>query len=103
MEYEAVMTSEEIQMCYSISAFIQEDPKRFEMVNRALYTGLLARIDQLSEAKADLEVAATMFAHSRLFKGNEAFIAQKIRKWSDIGMCSVNWTTILEKLEKPKP
>lgn len=94
------MTQDEYLFCQSIAKFIEADPRRLRMVQDATFLGISTLNEKLMEAKADFETAAHMFANARLFKGNERFLAQKIRKWSDIGFTSTRWDSVLEKLEK---
>ena len=94
------MTQNEYAMCQAIAHFIEEDPSRFKMVQEAIHDGILSLNKKLIESKGDFEVVATMFAHTRLFKGNEKFIAQKIRKWHNQKFTSVEWTSILDKLDR---
>lgn len=44
----------------------------------------------------DMEVVASMAMNTRLFKGNEDFLAQKLERWH--GQTSLRWDDQIEKL-----
>ena len=45
---------------------------------------------------ADMEVVASMALNTRLFKGNELFLAQKLERWD--GKTSLKWDEQINKL-----
>ena len=46
----------------------------------------------------DMEVVANMAMNTRLFKGNENFLAQKLEKWH--GQTSLRWDDQIKKLKE---
>ena len=49
---------------------------------------------------ADMEVVASMALNTRLFKGNEKFLAQKLEHWE--GKTTLKWDEQIKKLKEKK-
>lgn len=47
---------------------------------------------------ADMEVVASMAMNTRLFKGNERFLAEKLERWE--GKTSLRWDDQIAKLKE---
>jgi regulator of sirC expression with transglutaminase-like and TPR domain len=84
--------------------FLQEVRSRSqdpEMMNRIIdvaVNGLQDRARKSDERAADMEVIASMAMNTRLFKGNENFLAQKLEKWN--GKTSLRWDDQIAKLKE---
>lgn len=79
---------------------VKDKPELVGHIATALTTGVCAAVEQQKAKATDMEVVASMAMHTRLYKGNERFIAQKIRLYSDANQTSLKWDDVLERLEK---
>lgn len=89
-----------LSMLEQIRMELHSTPELAAYITDAMTRGLQESIRLQIERAADMEVVASMALHNRLFKGNELFIAQKLRKWQ--GQTSVRWDDALKKLEEQK-
>lgn len=94
------MTNAQLMLLESIRTHLHQTPEFAAAITEAMTRGLAESAQLQKERAADMETVASMALHTRLFKGNEKFIAQKIRKWSDKGKTSLLWHDVLERLEK---
>ena len=72
------------------------DPLMLQNIILAAVSGVKRRAEDVRDHAVDMEVVASMALNTRLFKGNEKFIADKLEKWKH--MSSVRWDDQIAKL-----
>ena len=78
-----------------------KDPVMMQNIILAAVAGVKRRAEEVREHAVDMETVAIMALNTRLFKGNERFIADKLEKWKH--MNSTRWDNQIERLrEKAK-
>jgi len=78
-----------------------KDPETARAIINFAITGMHDRAVENREHAVDMEVIANMAMNTRLFKGNERFIADKLEKWKH--MNGLRWDDQIKKLrEKAK-
>lgn len=77
-----------------------QDPTMLRNVINVAITGCEDNAFKLQCKAADMEVVASMAMNTRLFKGNEDFLAQKLEKWQ--GQTSLRWDDQINKLKEKK-
>ena len=73
------------------------DPSMLQSIILAAVSGVKRRSEDVRAHAVDMEVVASMALNTRLFKGNEKFIADKIEKWKH--MSSVRWDDQIARLK----
>ena len=78
-----------------------KDPLMMQNIIIAAISGVKLHAVEVREHAVDMEVVANMAMETRLFKGNERFIAGKLKKWEH--MNGLKWDDHIKKLlEKAK-
>ena len=78
-----------------------KDPVMMQNIILAAVAGVKRRAEEVREHAVDMETVASMALNTRLFKGNERFIADKLERWKH--MNSNRWDDQIKKLrEKAK-
>ena len=78
-----------------------KDPAMMQRIVLSAISGLKTKAKEVREHAVDMETVANMALNTRLFKGNELFIADKLEKWRH--MNSTRWEQqILRLREKAK-
>ena len=78
-----------------------KDPAMMQRIVLAAIGGLQVKAKEVREHAVDMETVAIMALNTRLFKGHETFIADKLEKWKH--MNSNRWDAQIERLrEKAK-
>ena len=78
-----------------------KDPAMMRRIVSSAISGLQASAKEVREHAVDMETVASMALNTRLFKGNETFIADKLEKWKH--MNSNRWDQQIKRLrEKAK-
>jgi hypothetical protein len=78
-----------------------KDPVMMQSIILSAIGGLKVKSEQVRAHAVDMEVVANMAMETRLFKGNERFIADKLEKWKH--MNGLKWDDHIKKLrEKAK-
>ena len=78
-----------------------KDPVMMQNIILAAVAGVKRRAEEVREHAVDMETVAIMALNTRLFKGNERFIADKVESWKH--MNSNRWDNQIERLrEKAK-
>jgi hypothetical protein len=91
----------EDQKFLSEVAHRSKDPVMMQSIILSAIGGLKRRAEEVREHAVDMETVASMALNTRLFKGNERFIADKLEKWKH--MNSTRWDNQIERLrEKAK-
>ena len=75
-------------------------PELAAHITNAMIAGLKESARSRCERAADMETVACMALNTRLFKGNETYIATLLKKWQ--GIAALKWDDIIEKLDKTK-
>ena len=95
-----MLNSEDALFLQDLTRRVREKPELVQYITNALTVGVCEAVNRQRTRADDMEVAASMALHTRLFKGNEKFIAQKIRLYSDKKQSALRWDEVLERLEK---
>lgn len=91
----------EDQKFLSEVAHRSKDPVMMQNIILAAVAGVKRRAEEVREHAVDMETVASMALNTRLFKGNERFIADKLEKWKH--MHSLRWDDQIKALrEKAK-
>lgn len=90
------MTPEDIKFLQEVRVR-SRDPEMMNRIIDVAINGLQDISRQANERAADMEVIASMAMNTRLFKGNENFLAQKLEKWH--GKTALRWDDQIEKLK----
>jgi len=91
----------EDQKFLSEVAHRSKDPVMMQSIILSAIGGLKVKSEQVRAHAVDMEVVANMAMETRLFKGNERFIADKLEKWKH--MNGLRWDDHIKKLrEKAK-
>lgn len=91
----------EDQKFLSEVAHRSKDPVMMQSIILSAIGGLKVKSEQVREHAVDMETVASMALNTRLFKGNERFIADKLEKWKH--MNSNRWDDQIKTLrEKAK-
>jgi hypothetical protein len=91
------MTPEDITFYQEVRKRSQ-DPDVMRQIIHVAIRGLEDSANLLQKRAADMEVVASMAMNTRLFKGNENFLAQKLEKWQD--QTSLRWDDQINKLKE---
>ena len=91
----------EDQKFLSEVAHHSKDPVMMQNIILAAVAGVKRRAEEVREHAVDMETVASMALNTRLFKGNERFIADKLERWKH--MNSNRWDDQIKTLrEKAK-
>ena len=94
------MTPADIEFLNEVASRSQDPTMMRAIINSAL-GGCEHNARKANERAADMEVVASMAMNTRLFKGNEKFLADKLASWS--GKTSLRWDDQIKSLrEKSK-
>jgi hypothetical protein len=94
------MNIEEEKFLHEV-AVRSKDPVMMQNIILSAIRGLQVKAKEVREHAVDMETVASMALNTRLFKGNETFIADKLEKWKH--MNSNRWDDQIKRLrEKAK-
>ena len=92
------MTNEDINFLSEVS-LRAKDPDMFKSIILTLVAGIQRNAEEVRKHAVDMEIVANMALNTRLFKGNEKFLADKLESWKH--MNGLRWddqiTTLREK------
>jgi hypothetical protein len=91
------MTDEEIKFLNEVAKRSQ-DPVMMRSIIHSAVGGVEHNARQAHARAADMEVVAAMAMNTRLFKGNENFLAQKLEKWKD--QTALRWDDQIKALKE---
>jgi formate dehydrogenase maturation protein FdhE len=94
------MTSDQLILLENLRTTLHSHPEFAAHVVDAMTRGLKESATLSRNQVVDMETVASMALNTRLFKGNDKYIASLLRKWES--KSSIMWTNVLEKLEKTK-
>ena len=75
-----------------------QDPTMMRSIINSAIGGCEHSARKACEQAADMEVVASMAMNTRLFKGNEKFLAEKLEKWG--GRTALRWDDQIAKLKE---
>ena len=75
-----------------------KDPMMMQSIILSAIGGVKRRAEEVREHAVDMETVASMALNTRLFKGNETFIADKLEKWKHRN--GLRWDDYIEKLKE---
>ena len=78
-------------------ALRSQDPVMMRSIINSAIGGCEREARLAREQAADMEVVASMAMNTRLFKGNENFLAQKLEKWHN--KTALRWDAQIEALK----
>lgn len=91
------MTPEDLEFLSEV-AKRSRDPNMMRSIINSAIGGCEYTARQACEQAADMEVVASMALNTRLFKGNENFLAQKLEKWKH--RTALRWDDQIAKLKE---
>ena len=92
------MDTEELKLLMQLRTACKENPDFIPKVVNACLQGVLDQNEVIRNHAVDMEIVANMAMNTRLFKGNESFIADKLEKWNKLGMNGLKWDDQIKKL-----
>lgn len=94
------MTEDDVKFLREV-AHRSHDPVMMRSIINSAIGGCEAYAEKVRAHAVDMEVVASMAMNTRLFKGNERFLADKLEKWKD--MNGLRWDDQITQLrEKSK-
>ena len=93
------MELEEIKFLQEVLSRSQ-NPEMMRRIIDVAINGLQDNSRQSNQRAADMEVVASMAMNTRLFKGNEKFLVEKLEHWQ--GKTSLRWDDQIAKLKEKK-
>lgn len=91
------MTPEDIKFLQDVRHRSRDPEMMSKIVDCAIH-GLQDSARQANQRAADMEVVASMAMNTRLFKGNEKFLVEKLEHWK--GKTSLRWDDQIAKLKE---
>lgn len=82
-----------------VADYIRQDPEAAAYIAEAARQGVSAALSEANDRAADMETALAV-ALARRYKGADALIHDKLKKWD--GRTSLNWSHVLPN-ERGKP
>ena len=92
------MTEEEAKMYRAVRQWVIENPSSIGIITLALTAGLKDYAEEASKKRMEWEVIACMAMESRLFKGHENMLADRIEAMKDTN--ALRWDHTVEALRK---
>ena len=77
-----------------------KDPEMLLKILQAIVHGITTEAQESRKHAIDMEVIASMAVNTKLFRGNESFIADKIEKWKHRN--GLRWDDQIKELRKNK-
>jgi hypothetical protein len=75
-----------------------KDPAMMQAIIMSAVGGVQRNAEEVRKHAVDMEVIASMAMNTRLFKGNEKFLADKLEGWKH--MNGLRWDAQIDKLRK---
>lgn len=94
------MTEDEMKFLSEV-AHRAKDPVMMQSIIMSAVGGVRRNAEEVRKHAVDMEVVASMALNTRLFKGNEKFIADKLEGWKH--MNGLKWDEQIAKLRGQKP
>ena len=93
------MTSDRIEFLREVARRSQ-DPDMMRDIIASAIGGLRIHAEEVRKHAVDMEIVANMAMNTRLFKGNEKFLADKLESWKH--MNGLRWDDQIKKLRGEK-
>jgi hypothetical protein len=77
-----------------------KDPVMMQSIIMSAVGGVRRNAEEVRKHAVDMEVVASMALNTRLFKGNEKFLADKLESWKH--MNGLKWDEQIAKLREKK-
>ena len=90
------MSDADLKFIISVKDYAKKNPHMIAALIQVIQDGITEAFTEASERAADMETTAAMALNTRLFKGNETFIADKLEKWK--GKTALRWDDQLTAL-----
>jgi hypothetical protein len=95
------MNIEEEKFLLEVRSRAANNPTMARAIINSAITGMQNKAVENREHAVDMETVANMAMNTRLFKGNERFIADKLERWKHLN--GLRWDDHIKKLrEKAK-
>jgi len=91
------MNVDEEKFLYEV-AIRSKNSSMMQRIVMAAIAGVKLHAEEVREHAVDMETVASMALNTRLFKGNETFIADKLEKWKH--MNSTRWDDQIKRLRE---
>jgi len=91
------MNIDEEKFLYEV-ATRSKNPSMMQRIIMAAISGVKLHAEEVRHHAVDMETVASMALNTRLFKGNETFIADKLEKWKH--MNGLRWDDQIKKLRE---
>lgn len=91
------MTEEEMKFLSEVARRAQ-DPVMMQSIIMSAVGGVRRNAEEVRKYAVDMEVIASMAMNTRLFKGNEKFLADKLEGWKH--MNGLKWDEQIAKLRE---
>ena len=91
------MTEEEMKFLSEVARRAQ-DPVMMQSIIMSAVGGVRRNAEEVRKHAVDMEVVASMAMNTRLFKGNEKFLADKLEGWKH--MNGLKWDEQIAKLRE---
>ena len=91
------MTEDEIKFLSEV-ANRSKDPIMMQSIIMSAVNGIRRNAEEVRKHAVDMEVVANMAMNTRLFKGNEKFLADKLEGWKH--MNGLRWDDQIAKLKE---
>ena len=91
------MNTEDIKFLSEV-ANRAKDPAMMQAIIMSAVGGVQRNAEEVRKHAVDMEVIASMAMNTRLFKGNEKFLADKLEGWEH--MNGLRWDDQIAKLKK---
>ena len=91
------MNTEDIKFLSEV-ANRAKDPAMMQAIIMSAVGGVQRNAEEVRKHAVDMEIVASMAMNTRLFKGNEKFLADKLEGWEH--MNGLRWDDQIAKLKK---
>ena len=91
------MNEEDIRFLSEV-AHRAKDPVMMQSIIMSAVNGVRQNAEEVRKHAVDMEIVASMAMNTRLFKGNEKFLADKLEGWEH--MNGLRWDDQIAKLKK---
>ena len=90
------MNTEDIKFLSEV-AHRAKDPVMMQSIIMSAVNGVRQNAEEVRKHAVDMEIVASMAMNTRLYKGNELFIADKLESWAH--MNGLRWDDQIAKLK----
>ena len=91
------MTEDEIKFLSEV-AHRAKDPAMMHAIISSAVGGVVRHAEEVRAHAVDMEIVASMAMNTRLYKGNEKFLADKLKSWEH--MNGLRWDDQIAKLKE---